>query len=41
MKLVGQQTVGRDVVKLSIILSVLTVVWIDASIAQSESLDDI
>ena len=40
MKLVGQQTVGRDVVKLSIILSVLTVVWI-ASIAQSESLDDI
>jgi uncharacterized protein len=41
MKLVGQQTVGRDVVRLSIILSVLAVVWIDASIAQSESLDDI
>jgi uncharacterized protein len=41
MKLVGQQTVGRDVVRLSIILSILVVVWIDASIAQSESLDDI
>jgi uncharacterized protein len=41
MKLVGQQTVGRDVVRLSIILSVLAVLWIDDSIAQPESLDDV
>jgi uncharacterized protein len=41
MKLVGQQTVGRDVVRLSIILSLLAVLWIDASIAQPESLDDV
>jgi uncharacterized protein len=41
MKLVGQQTVSRDVVRLSIILSVLVVLWIDASIAQPESLDDV
>jgi uncharacterized protein len=41
MKLVGQQTVGRDVVRLSIILSLLAVLWIDASIAQPESLGDV
>jgi uncharacterized protein len=41
MKRVGQQTVGRDVVRLAIILSVLAVLWIDASIAQPESLDDV
>jgi hypothetical protein len=41
MKLVGQQTVGRDVVRLSIILSVFVVLWINASIAQPESLDDV
>jgi hypothetical protein len=41
MKLVGQQTVGRDVVRLSIILSLLAVLWIDTSIAQPESLDDV
>jgi uncharacterized protein len=41
MKRVGQQTVGRDVVRLAIVLSVLAVLWIDASIAQPESLDDV
>jgi hypothetical protein len=40
MKLVGQQTVGRDVVRLSIILSVF-VVLCNGSIAQPESLDDV
>ena len=41
MKLVGQRGVGRDVVRLSIILSVFVVLWVDASIAQPESLDDV
>ncbi|MGB8893197.1 MAG: DUF2066 domain-containing protein [Pseudolabrys sp.] len=40
-KLVGQQTVGRDVVRLSIILSAFVVLWINASIAQPEGLDDV
>ncbi|HET9686866.1 MAG TPA: DUF2066 domain-containing protein [Pseudolabrys sp.] len=41
MKLVGHRGVGRDVVRLSIILSVFVVLWVDASIAQPESLDDV
>jgi hypothetical protein len=41
MKFVGQQTVGRDVVRLSILLSALAVLCIDASIAQPESVDDV
>ena len=41
MKLVGQRGVGRDMVRLSIILSVFVVLWVDASISQPESLDDV
>src|SRR5215468_5670980 len=41
MKPVGQQTIGRDVVKLTIALWVFVVLWTDASIAQPDSIDDV
>src|SRR5215475_3870905 len=41
MKPVGQQTIGRDVVKLTIALWVFVFLWTDASIAQPDSIDDV
>jgi len=41
MKPVGQQTIGRDVVKLTIALWVFVFLWTDALIAQPDSIDDV
>src|SRR5262245_25999018 len=41
MNPVGQQTIGRDVVKLTIALWVFVVLWTDALIAQPDSIDDV
>jgi hypothetical protein len=40
MKPIGQ-TIGRDMVKLTIALLVFVALWIDTSIAQPDSLDDV
>jgi hypothetical protein len=41
MKSAGQRTISREVVKLTIALWVFVLLWIDSSIAQPGSLDDI
>ena len=41
MKPAGQQTIGRDTLKLTFALWAFVVLWTDASIAQPDSLDDV
>ena len=41
MKPAGQQTIGRDTLKLTFALWAFAVLWTDASIAQPDSLDDV